>query len=101
MKGRIFKLTELIGVCPQKFILSATTLTSQNKVNLSSGKSPLASSIKKSRRINFLKPQSFPKISMFLLKKKYTHDLYLEQIDTHVEIPSLWFHHLWSLILKI
>jgi hypothetical protein len=55
-------LTELICVCPLKLILSATTLTSQNKVNLSSGKRPLTSSIRKSRRINFLKPQSFPKI---------------------------------------
>jgi hypothetical protein len=34
--------------------------TSQKSVNLSSGKRPFASSRRKSRRINFLKPQSFP-----------------------------------------
>jgi hypothetical protein len=59
----ISKLTGLNCVCPLVLTLSATTLTSQNKVNLSSGKSPLASSIKKSRRINFLNPQSFPKVN--------------------------------------
>lgn len=35
-------------------------LTSQKMVNLSSGKRPLASSRRKSRRMNFLKPQSLP-----------------------------------------
>jgi len=35
-------------------------LTSQNKVNLSSGNNPFVSSIKKSLLINFLKPQSLP-----------------------------------------
>lgn len=34
--------------------------TSQNIVNLSSGKSPFASSMRKSRRMNFLNPQSLP-----------------------------------------
>lgn len=34
--------------------------TSQKMVNLSSGRSPLDSSIRKSRRMNFLKPQSLP-----------------------------------------
>lgn len=35
-------------------------ITSQYSVSLSSGNNPFASSSKKSRRINFLKPQSFP-----------------------------------------
>ena len=35
-------------------------LTSQYSVSLSSGRSPLASSKKKSRLMNFLNPQSFP-----------------------------------------
>lgn len=35
-------------------------LTSQNNVNVSFGNKPLASSIKKSLLINFLKPQSLP-----------------------------------------
>jgi hypothetical protein len=35
-------------------------LTSQKIVNLSSGRRPLASSSRKSLRINFLNPQSFP-----------------------------------------
>lgn len=47
-------------VCPLIFTLSATTLTSEKNVSLSSGKRPLASSSKKSLRMNFLKPQSFP-----------------------------------------
>lgn len=39
---------------------SPLLLTSQKMVNLSSGKRPLASSRRKSRRMNFLKPQSLP-----------------------------------------
>ncbi len=81
--------TGLICVCPLILTLSATTLTSQNKVNLSSGNNPFASSIKKSRRINFLNPQSLPlkkKQNLFQYEKL---EIYLEQIDKHVEIPSL------------
>jgi hypothetical protein len=83
--------TGLICVCPLILTLSATTLTSQNKVNLSSGNNPLASSIKKSRRINFLNPQSFPlekKQNLFTYEKNQQNkNIYLEQIDKHVEIP--------------
>lgn len=41
--------------------------TSQNNVSLSSGKRPLASSSKKSLRMNFLKPQSFPCTNRYAL----------------------------------
>ena len=37
-----------------------SVFTSQKRVSLSSGSSPLASSSRKSRRINFLNPQSLP-----------------------------------------
>lgn len=41
--------------------------TSQNNVSLSSGKRPLVSSSKKSLRMNFLKPQSFPCTNRYAL----------------------------------
>lgn len=41
-------------------LLEGILLTSQKIVNLSSGNSPFASSSRKSRRMNFLKPQSLP-----------------------------------------
>lgn len=40
-------------------------LTSQNIVNLSSGSRPFASSNRKSRLINFLKPQSLPCTNLY------------------------------------
>ena len=43
---------------------SWTTETSQNSVNWSFGRRPFDSSIRKSRRINFLKPQSFPEVRL-------------------------------------
>ena len=46
--------------CPEMLTESATTETSQKSVSLSSGSRPLASSRRKSRRMNFLKPQSLP-----------------------------------------
>lgn len=58
---------------PEMLTLSATTLTSQNIVNLSSGRSPLASSNRKSLRINFLKPQSFPCTKRYALEKGRKH----------------------------
>ena len=58
--SNLVRLTWTLLLWPLILTLSATTETSQNKVNLSSGRSPLASSSKKSRRINFLKPQSLP-----------------------------------------
>lgn len=44
----------------KKIVTKSASLTSQKMVNLSSGKRPLASSRRKSRRMNFLKPQSLP-----------------------------------------
>lgn len=41
--------------------------TSQNIVSLSSGSKPFCSSSKKSLRINFLKPQSFPCTNRYAL----------------------------------
>lgn len=55
---------------PEMLTLSATTLTSQNIVNLSSGNKPFASSNRKSLRMNFLKPQSFPCTKRYALCDK-------------------------------
>lgn len=55
---------------PEMFTLSATTLTSQNIVSLSSGSRPFASSSRKSRRMNFLKPQSLPCTNRYALQAK-------------------------------
>lgn len=50
-----------------KFLEIRNVPTSQNNVSLSSGKRPLASSSKKSLRMNFLKPQSFPCTNRYAL----------------------------------
>lgn len=49
-------------------------LTSQKRVSLSSGKSPLASSRRKSRLINFLKPQSLPWTNLYALWLSVKHE---------------------------
>lgn len=66
-----------ILLCPDILTLSATTLTSQNIVNLSSGNKPFASSSRKSRRINFLKPQSLPWTNLYALWMKREKKLLL------------------------
>lgn len=60
-------LNRFIDVCPLMLTLSATTLTSEYKVSLSSGRRPFDSSSKKSRRMNFLKPQSLPWTNLYAL----------------------------------
>lgn len=50
-----------------KFLEIRNVPTSQNNESLSSGKRPLASSSKKSLRMNFLKPQSFPCTNRYAL----------------------------------
>lgn len=58
------KTTPLINMKDKR---NNVTITSQNSVSLSSGKSPLASSRRKSLLINFLKPQSLPWTNLYAL----------------------------------
>ncbi|RNA27787.1 hypothetical protein BpHYR1_020893 [Brachionus plicatilis] len=58
-------LNRLRDVWPLMFTQSVTTLTSEYSVSLSWGNKPLASSNKKSLRINFLKPQSLPCTNLY------------------------------------
>lgn len=76
--GRIHASNPLVAAMHLFYIFSYRNHnTSQKSVSLSSGRSPFASSSKKSRLINFLKPQSFPwtnRYALWLSKKQSKHD---------------------------
>lgn len=92
---------------PEMLTLSATTLTSQNIVNLSSGNRPFASSSRKSRRMNFLKPQSFPCTNRYALQIVTNHKQLIfgrcsiSKSSLTFVIPLLWSPHVLHSELKI
>lgn len=55
------------GLNQKEFNTKTWQCTSQKSVSLSSGRRPLASSRRKSLRMNFLKPQSFPWTNRYAL----------------------------------
>lgn len=94
-------LNWMILLCPEILTLSATTLTSQNIVNLSSGNSPFASSNRKSRRMNFLKPQSLPWTNRYALRKRETENIWMRYV-IQMKLSIVWWTYtfviplLWS-----
>ena len=97
--------TDTLGKAPCNLLIPifALAITSQKKVSLSLGRSPLVSSMRKSLLMNFLKPQSFPWTNLNDVEKTVLMCSNFQEVVNepeitcmHVDSPWPWSPLSWS-----